>query len=448
MSTSPWVQGAYEPVVSEMEVFDLEVEGCIPPDLNGMLARIGPNPIGEVAADHNLFNGEGMIHSLTLKGRRAQTYRNRWVRTEPVAQKLGEQTQLLPIQNTDVANTHIVPFAGSLYALTETAIPYKLNEELETLGREDFSGFIDTGFSAHPHIDPANGDMHAIGYDNNADPTVTHYVIAADGTPKRKNTLALGSATMMHDFAATETFAIIFDLPLLFDIDAAKRGSKAPYKWTPGYEAKVGLRRLDADDASVRWFDAPEAFIFHTVNAWEERGEDGRIACVHCDVIRRDSMFAGDTTGPGDMAIPQLYRWTMDLVSGRMSEELIDPRAQEFGRIDDRYWGRKNSFSVTTELFRFTGDTGIIVYDGNGQSQEWSFGEGAATSEAVFVPHDDQACEGEGYILATATDVAKRTAKAAIFDAQYVNKGPLAEIMLPQRLPVTFHGSWIPEVAV
>lgn len=447
MSTSPWVQGAYEPVASEIDAFDLEVEGAIPPDLNGILARIGPNPIGEVPPDHNLFNGEGMVHTLTLKDGRAQTYRNRWVRTEPVARKLDEHTDLDPIENTDVANTHIFPFAGSLYALTETAIPYKVNEDLETLGREDFSGFIDTGFTAHPHVDPTNGEMHAIGYDNNADPSVTHYVIGSDGTPLRKNKIALGSAIMLHDFAATETFAIIWDLPLLFDVEAAERGSKAPYKWTPGYEAKVGLRRLDADDASVRWFDAPEAFIFHAVNAWEEHSADGSIAKVHCDVIRRDSMFASDSTGPGDMAIPQLYRWTMDLGTGAMTEELIDPRAQEFGRIDDRYWGHKNGFSVTTELFRFTGDTGIIVYDDNGQSQEWSFGKGAATSEAVFVPYDENAGEGEGYILATATDVARRTAKAAIFDAQNVRKGPLAEIKLPQRLPVTFHGSWIPEAS-
>ncbi|MDJ0642141.1 MAG: carotenoid oxygenase family protein [Erythrobacter sp.] len=446
MSTSPWVQGAYEPVVREIESFDLEVEGNIPPDLNGILARIGPNPIGEVPPDHNLFNGDGMVHSLTLKDGRAQSYRNRWVRTEPAARKLGEETVLEQIEHTDLANTHIVPFAGSLYALSETSIPYKVNEKLETLGREDFSGFIDSGFTAHPHIDPATGEMHAIGYDNNADPSVTHYVIGADGTPRRKHKIALGSANMLHDFAATETFAIIWDLPLLFDEEAAKRGSQVPYKWTPGYEAKVGLRRLDAADASIRWFDAPEAFIFHAVNAWEERAEDGSVTRVHCDVIRRDSMFASDSTGPGDMAIPQLYRWTMDLETGRMSEEMLDPRAQEFGRIDERYWGRKNRFSVTTELFRFTGDTGIIVYDGNGGSQEWSFGKGAATSEAVFVPHSERAGEGEGYILATATDVAKRASKAAIFDAQNVQKGPLAEIKLPQRLPVTFHGSWLPAV--
>ena len=86
---SRWVQGAYAPVEQEVDCVDLEVDGVIPPELNGMLARIGPNPIGEVGEDHQLFLGDGMIHSLTLEGGRAVSYRNRWVSTEPVDGKLG-----------------------------------------------------------------------------------------------------------------------------------------------------------------------------------------------------------------------------------------------------------------------------------------------------------------------------------------------------------------------
>ncbi|NQX93385.1 MAG: carotenoid oxygenase family protein [Erythrobacter sp.] len=36
------------PVEKEIEACHLEVKGAIPPELNGMLARIGPNRIGEV----------------------------------------------------------------------------------------------------------------------------------------------------------------------------------------------------------------------------------------------------------------------------------------------------------------------------------------------------------------------------------------------------------------
>ena len=444
MSESPWVKGPYEPVENEVEAFDLEVEGSIPPELNGILARIGPNPIGEVPPDHNLFFGDGMMHALTLKDGRAQSYRNRWVRTEPVAQKLGEEAPVQAIEGTDVANTHIFPFAGSLYAMTETCIPYRVSEELETLGREDFSGFVDSGFTAHPHVDPSSGDLHAIGYDINSDASVTHYVLGADGSPKRKARIALNGPGLIHDFATTENFIIIFDLPLLYDEEAAEQGAQAAYKWTHGYEARVGLRRLDAEDSSVRWFEGPNSFVFHAMNAWEERDESGSVARIHCDVCRFEKMFDEVRSGPGEGTVPQLYRWTMNLVTGEMSEQLIDPRVQDFPRIDERYWGRENRFSVTTELFSRAGESGIIARYGNGASQEWGFGQGVDTSEAIFVPHDEKAGEGEGYLLATACNYRNGDAKAAIFDAQDVKNGPLAEIMLPQRVPATFHGSWLP----
>lgn len=441
---SRWVQGAYAPVEKEVDCVDLEIEGAIPPELNGMLARIGPNPIGDVPEDHQLFLGDGMIHSLTLANGRAVSYRNRWVRTEPVSRKLNEQPEGETLERLDCANTHIVPFAGSLYALTETSVPYSVSADLETQGRADFDGFIDTGFTAHPHIDPRTGQMHAIGYDVNPDKAATHFVFSPDGSPLRKNVLELGGSSWIHDFAASENFMIVWDLPLQYDAEMAAAGAQIPFSWTPGYQARVGLRRLDAEDVSVQWFDGPQAFVFHPVNAWEEVDASGKTVKVVCDTCRYSKMYDQVRTGPGDMAPPQLYRWTFDLASGQMTEEQIDPRAQEFARIDDRFWGKKHSFAVTTELFRFTGETGIIAHYDNAEPQAWSMGKGVVTSEAVFVPESEEAAQGEGYVLAAATDAQSGASRVSIFDAQKIAKGPLAEVMLPVKMPVTFHGSWLP----
>ena len=40
-----FLNGIYAPVTQEVTVFDLQVEGEIPTVLNGMLTRIGPNPM-------------------------------------------------------------------------------------------------------------------------------------------------------------------------------------------------------------------------------------------------------------------------------------------------------------------------------------------------------------------------------------------------------------------
>jgi carotenoid cleavage dioxygenase-like enzyme len=447
MSESPWVQGAYTPVETEVDAYDLPVTGSIPSVLSGMLTRIGPNPMAPHKPDHNLFFGEGMVHALTLENGKAKVYRNRWVRTPPVSQKLGEMPCAAAIAGDDLANTHIIPFAGKLYALTETCVPYRLNAALETEARDDFGGFITSGFTAHPHVDNTTGHLHALGYALNAHPVATHYVFNADGSPLRRTDIPLGGSSWIHDFAMTQTHMIIWDLPLQFVQALADAGDINPYKWQRDYPARVGLRKLNSADASVTWFDISAGWVFHPVNAWEECDASGAVVSVTCDVARFPKMFDKVRTGPGDMAPPQLYRWHFDCKTNVLREELIDPRIQEYPRIDDRFWGRKNSFSVTTELMRMSGGSGLIVYDGAKDPVDYGFGAGNVSSEGIFVPENDAAGEGEGYILSFVTNAKSGASKAAIFEADSLAKGPVAEIEFPQRVPSTFHGSWIAQVA-
>ena len=50
-------------------------------------------------------------------------------------------------------------------------------------------------------------------------------------------------------------------------------------------------------------------------------------------------------------------------------------------------------------------------------------GKGVVTSEAVFVPESDTAAQGEGYVLAAATDAQSGASRVSIFDSQKVAKG-------------------------
>jgi carotenoid cleavage dioxygenase-like enzyme len=442
--TSPWTSGPYTPVDREIEAFDLEVQGSIPPELNGMLVRIGPNPIPRHAADHNLFFGDGMTHTLTLENGKAKAFANKWVRTPPILAQLGEAPREALLATPDVANTHVIPFGGKVYAMTETCTPYRLSATLETEARDNFGGFIDGGFTAHPHTDLATGRLHAVGYSVNADHFVTHYVFEADGTLAWKTNIPLQGSSWIHDCAMSASFIVILDLPLQYDPACAAAGELAPYRWQPNYHGRVGLRPLNAKTDTVTWFDIDPCWVFHFVNAWEETDAAGKVTDVYCDVTRYPKMFDAVRTGPGDPAPPQLYRWHFSLVTGKLTQTLIDPRIQEFPRIDDRFWGQKHKFAVTTELFRFSGGTGIIARQGDADSQEWGFGEGVVASEGIFVPASDTAGEGEGWILTYAQHAVTGASKASVFDATQVGKGPIGEVILPQRVPYTFHGSWLP----
>ena len=59
-----------------------------------------------------------------------------------------------------------------------------------------------------------------------------------------------------------------------------------------------------------------------------------------------------------------------------------------------------------------------------------------------FVPGG--AGEGEGWLLSYVYERSTRSSDLVILDAEHVEKGPVAEIHLPQRVPHGFHGVWVP----
>ena len=77
-STNPYLAGSMAPVADEVTAVDLPVTGTIPEELEGRWLRNGPNPLGAVdPSAHHWFLGDGMVHAVRLRGRRAEWYRNR-----------------------------------------------------------------------------------------------------------------------------------------------------------------------------------------------------------------------------------------------------------------------------------------------------------------------------------------------------------------------------------
>jgi carotenoid cleavage dioxygenase len=62
----------------------------------------------------------------------------------------------------------------------------------------------------------------------------------------------------------------------------------------------------------------------------------------------------------------------------------------------------------------------------------------------VFVPASPSAGEDEGWLLTIVHDGADGTSDLAVLDATAPAAGPVATVPLPQRVPVGFHGSWLP----
>ena len=249
-TTISFLDGNFAPVAEETTSLDLPVTGTIPPELVGRLVRIGPNPRTRPdAARYHWFTGDGMVHGLRLDGGRAAWYRNRWV------------------GGGEVVNTHVIGVDGRTIATVEAGNqPVELTDELETIGRCDFGGTLDGSFTAHTHVDPATGDRHGVTYHWSWD-HIRHVVVGPDARVRREERVPVADGPMVHDCAITERYVVLFDLPVTFSMEAAGEGATLPYRWNPDHPPRVGLLPLDGPVGSVRWFDAPECYVFHTLNA-------------------------------------------------------------------------------------------------------------------------------------------------------------------------------------
>lgn len=436
----PWhLKGAYAPVTEEVDAFDLPVRGSLPEGLDGRYVRNGANP----QSGHSVhwFAGDGMLHGIRLRDGKAEWYRNRWVRTRALdgVDRMASGTFDLTV---GLANTHVVRHAGRIFALEEGSYPNEVTPDLDTVGPCDFDGRLRTPFTAHPHMCPETGEMHFFGYELVSAPFITYHVVDAAGELVHTQPIEVGGPTMVHDFAISRNYAIFLDLPLVFDLDLAIKGTM-PFSWSESYGARIGLLRRDRSGAAPRWFDIPLCYVFHIMNAWDD-GADGRY--VWLDAGRHATMWNG---GPDKFDPCIMWRWRFDLLTGEVKEEALDDVSHAFPRIDDRVTGFRNRYGwvvaprdggVRTDM---EAPTGIVKYDLQTGSRSFhDFGPTSLSGEPVFVPSRPDSAEDEGYLVTYVLDTATATSTFVVLDAADMAAEPIATVALPQRVPLGFHGSW------
>jgi carotenoid cleavage dioxygenase len=431
----------YAPVLTEIEAFDLPVEGALPPELNGRYIRNGANP--KNGPTMHWFAGDGMLHGMRLRDGRAEWYRNRWVRTRSLegAQRRDPQTGEADL-TVGLANTHIVRHAGRMFALEEASLPNEISPDLDTLGPYDFDGGLHTPFTAHPHVCAETGEMHFFGYELITAPFVTYHVADAAGRLIHSQPIDVPGPTMVHDFALSRNHAIFLDMPVVFDIGMAMSGTM-PFEWRDSYGARIGLLHRDAArrGEQPRWFDVDLCYVFHIMNAWET--DDGNV--VHLDAGRHASMWKGS---PEAFEPSYLHRWSFDLRTGAVSEQQLDDMSHAFPRIDDRRTGLLNRFGWAVGTRPGSGDgmhqaSNVFKYDlQTGARTLHDFGPDVASGEPVFVPAGESAGEDEGYLMTFLHDSSTGRSSFVVLDASDMSAPAVATVPLPQRVPVGFHGSW------
>lgn len=432
-----WERGNLAPVFEEVTAFDLPVEGAIPPELNGLYARNGANP-REGHAGH-WFMGDGMLHGVSLKDGRAEWYRNRWVRTPRF--NGAPSRPGIPDIRASTANTNVIAHAGKIMALVENALPMMMTRDLDTVGFHEYGGKLDTPFTAHPKICPTTGEMHFFGY-GFMPPFLTYHAVDASGALLRSIPIPTKAPTMMHDFAMTSDHVIFMDLPVVFDMPAAQRGTM-PFAWNDIYGARLGILKRGAGIESLHWVEIDPCYVFHVANAFEEA--DGTIVI---DVAWYNELWRG---GPSATSFDKasLKRWRIPPGATRAQEQLLDDKAIEFPRVNESLTGSRHNivYSVDTGSDLASGRyTSVRKYDlKSGNNTVHDFGTGVP-SEFVHIAPEGSTGEDDGWLMGFVYDRARDASDLVILDAQKIESKPVARIGLLARVPQGFHGNWMPGV--
>jgi carotenoid cleavage dioxygenase-like enzyme len=449
--TSRFLQGSFAPVTEEITAADLPVTGTIPAELTGRYLRNGPNPLGLDDPSYHWFLGAGMVHGVRLRDGRAEWYRNRWVRSKAVAQARGEQWPGGPVhENMDfAANTHIISHGGRTLATVEAGpLPYELTYELDTVGPCNFGGTLPGGFAAHTKLDHETGELHAIAYFWAWD-HVQHVIVDPAGQVTRTTDIPVSDGPMMHDFALTRDFVVLFDLPVTFSLKAVEAGRELPYVWNPDHQARVGLLPRDGS-GGARWFNIDPCWVFHCLNAYDDGGRVVVDLCQYNESFDVSTLWAAH--GP-----VTLDRWIIDPAAGKVTQQRLDDRGQEFPRVDDRIISRPHRYGYSavigevTRAITVAGDfsdeafsNALLRHDlTRGSTEAREFGRDATVGEAVFAPSSPDAAEDDGYAMAFVHNPERGASDLVILAAQDFLGDPVAIVHLPARVPLGFHGSWI-----
>ena len=473
----PMLRGQWKPWPMEGQSHDLPVTGEIPRELCGTLYRNGPNPQFAPRGDYHFFGGDGMIHAFRLADGQCH-YRNRFVRTPrfEAERQAGEalfggfagpggaDPRAAGVSGGP-ANTNVVWHGGKLLALVEGGLsPVELDPEtLETRGLWNFhgklskeidpqvaqamglravDGRVDIPLTAHPKIDPENGEMLGFTYDA-MPPYLIYHQISASGELLRSVEIDTPFPSMVHDFITTREHVIFPIFPATLRPERIAKG-ESPLGWEPDLGTHIGVMPRDGGKDDVVWFQTDPCYVFHPMNAHT----DGRHIVAELAQYARCPV-ADDSSSLSNSA--QLVRWTLDLDGGTVKQEPIDDRMLEFPRIDERYTGLPYRHGYAGGAGDgpagpdVIGANALLHYDlETGECRRHELGPDSLTGEPIFVPRTEDAREGEGFLISVVYRVDQDRSDLLILDAENVAHEPLATVHLPHRVPGGFHGNWRP----
>ncbi|CAA6675406.1 unnamed protein product [Spirodela intermedia] len=427
-TANPAVQiaGNFAPVVEQPVRHSLPVTGLIPSSLDGVYVRNGANPLLDPIAGHHLFDGDGMIHAVSLRGGAAR-YACRFTETERLVQERAIGRPVFPRPSASCTATR------ALHAWRPPDCrPLRLRRAAPV--RHDRS----------PKLDPTSRELFSLSYDVVRKPYLKYFWFSASGRKSPDVQIPIDQPTMVHDFAITENFVVIPDQQMVFKLDRMLRG-QSPVVFDGEKASRFGVLPRYAGDASeIMWVDVPECFCFHLWNAWEEPAT-GEVVVIGSCMNPPDKLF-NESAGQSLQSV--LTEIRLNPGTGESSRRpIVPPSAHlnlEAGMVNPGRMGRRTRYAYLAIADPWPKVSGLAKVDlSSGKVIKFVYGDHRYGGEPNFVPSHRQSAEEEddGHVITFMHD--ERTSESELLIINAADMRLEASVKLPSRVPYGFHGKFI-----
>lgn len=451
---------------TEMDLFDCEVEGDWPRDLDGAFYRVGPDPQYPKPAQYAgdiPFDGEGHVSMFRIKDGHVD-YRTRYAKNARYVAQRDARRSLFGMYrnpstddasvaglNRGTANTQLFIHHGKLLAFKEDSLPVAMDPlTLETTDPEySFNGgFNSQTHTAHPKIDPATGGLIGYGYEATGflSKDIALYETDAAGNVTWQAMVQAPYAGMMHDFCVTQDYIVLYLTNMAADAEQIAAGG-VHFRYDSTKPCYLGVMRRGGDGSDLKWLTGPNLFCTHVMGGWN----DGTKITVDWDGGEGNQFpFFPSLHEPWDPVKGTGYirRFTVDIArDSSFASETLFPEVQGvLSRQDDRFHTLPYRFG----FLQVTGPNGgWAIIDHATQTTKIASVPGVSLSEMCFVPRHVGAAEGDGYLIGLGSVMAEGgRSDLILFDLANIEAGPRARVKMPYRCVGQVHGFWADAAAI
>ncbi|EME88534.1 uncharacterized protein MYCFIDRAFT_54212 [Pseudocercospora fijiensis CIRAD86] len=474
--------GSNLPCRLEGEVADLVVLGTIPKEIDGTFYRVMVDPFVPPVEGNVPIDGDGNISAFRFHNGRVDM-KTRYVETERYKLERRAGKALFGLYRNpfthhpcvraavdSTANTNLMLWAGKLLAMKESALPYAVDPEtLETLSYDPF-GAPGMAMTAHPKYDPFTDSLVCHGYEAKglATDDIVSYTIDRKGNIKNefwcKSPFEANRPGLIHDCVITKSWLLLFVWPFDASIERMKKGG---HHWAYNYERgnTIIVIPRDAENPPCGWakgetrhYTWDNCMATHTSAGWEDESDPSKITAESIRIGDNAFPFFPAESGrePSKDTKVDFVRWEID-VTKPDGTRLPDPRVildcpMEFPRIDERLMGRQYNVvwgcvfikeNSTGGLNKFSGLNGIAQIDHRTGKTRWYYaGDDSLVQEPVFVPRNEKAAEGDGWVIALVERTKIGRCDVVILDTKDFER-EVAIVQLPFHMKAQIHGNWV-----